>query len=201
MIAMLAGVARRATGGTRGRSCAHLGDALVLAELGARELVEALDDLSVPLLDLLLAHRRLLVLERLEPVRRQVVVELRRELALLEHELLLLLGLRQPLLQVLEDRERREVEDLRLVLDGEPPVLEVGHRLAELEVLLLLRARLRQQARQLAHHELERRVRHRVDDAEALARRLVRGEWGERCGVVGWSAPRGRVRGHAPAPT
>ena len=71
------------------------------------------------------------------------MVQLRGELAVLEDQLLLLLLLAHPLAQVLEDGEGGEVEDLRLVLGGEAAVLDVGQRLAELEVLLLLGARLR----------------------------------------------------------
>ena len=75
------------------------------------------------------------------------------------------------LLEVLEDGERGEVEDLAIVGRGEAPLAQVRHRLAKLELLLLLGARLRQQRGDLAHHQPEGAGRHLRDDAEAYARR------------------------------
>mmetsp|Transcript_29060 Transcript_29060/g.74748 ORF Transcript_29060/g.74748 Transcript_29060/m.74748 type:complete len:969 (-) Transcript_29060:1315-4221(-) len=144
-----------------------------LVELRAREVVEGFDDRRVPILHGLPLDLLPLGLERAEPVVGQVVRELRRELPLLQDELLLGLHLGHALVQVFEDGERRELEDLLLVGRREAALAHVGERLAELEVLFFLGARLRQQRRLLAQHELEGLLRHHRDQPVLLARRLL----------------------------
>ena len=76
-------------------------------------------------------------------------------------------------MKILEHSQRSKLEDLVLVLCSEAALTHIRQRLAELEMLLLLRARLWQERRLLAQDKLEGRLRHHRDEAVLLARGLL----------------------------